>query len=129
MEPFSWPESLPSNRIKAFQELTKGRILTTKLNEMANHPENIESDIKSDDGAVVQISEIFRNTLSILSSTNLPGTFHHPTNDVGFPRSGNIHKKSKDFRKSIKILRSVKTKRGCYKRRYAFILYYILTSI
>ncbi|KAI3759957.1 hypothetical protein L1987_50344 [Smallanthus sonchifolius] len=120
MEHFSWPESLPNTRIKAIQELTKGRILIDNLSEMVGQPENIESDIQSVNGLVVRISGMFENTLSILSSTSLNGILHNPTSDMRSPDSW-YYQKSKDSDESINItttiMTAVKTKRGCHKRR------------
>ncbi|GJZ63369.1 hypothetical protein Tco_0619790 [Tanacetum coccineum] len=56
MESSSWPGSLPCNRIKAIQELTRGQQLTNKLREMLiGQQEKIESDLKLVDGVVAEI--------------------------------------------------------------------------
>ncbi|KAF5785382.1 putative transcription factor WRKY family [Helianthus annuus] len=116
MESSTWPESLPSNRIKAIQELTKGQVLTNKLREMLDRPEKIESDIDSVNDVVVQILGMFDNTLSILSPSNLNGIPHNPTNDVRTPNISD-DQKSEVSEESVKNMISVKPKRGCYKRR------------
>lgn len=128
MENPSWSESFPVSRIKAIQELTGNQMLANKLHEMLRRPEDMESDIKSDNGVVVQISEVFNKTLSILSSTNVNGVLHYPTNGVRSLRTSD-YQKSKDSEKNNNTMISVKTKRGCYKRRYSFILNHILRSI
>ncbi|XP_076931983.1 putative WRKY transcription factor 70 [Bidens hawaiensis] len=123
----SWPESLPSNRIKAIQELTKGQTLTNKLCEMIGRPEKIESDLKSVNGVVVQILGMFDNTLSILTTTNPNGIPSSPANDVSAPTTWD-DQKSEDSNESIKTRAPVKTKRGCYKRRKNASTKTIITS-
>lgn len=110
MESSSWPENLPSNRIKAIQELTQGQQLTNKLREMLGQPHKTESDIKSIDGVVIEILGTFDNTLSILSSSNIK------ENDMRSPSSWDDHK-SEDSGESVKTEIPIKRKRGCYKRR------------
>ncbi|KAI3759958.1 hypothetical protein L1987_50345 [Smallanthus sonchifolius] len=89
-------ESSLSNRIKAIQELTNGQILINKLRAMVDRPEKIESDLKLENGVVVQISRMFDNSCSILCSSNLNEVLHNPTSDV--------------------TMKTLKTKRGSYKR-------------
>ncbi|XP_076929382.1 putative WRKY transcription factor 70 [Bidens hawaiensis] len=121
------PESLPSNRLKAIQELTKGQILTNKLREMIGRPEKIESDLKSVNGIVVHILGVFDNTLSILTTTNPNGIPSSPTNDVSAPTIWD-DQKSEDSNESIKTRAPIKTKRGCYKRRKNASTKTIITS-
>ncbi|XP_076930530.1 putative WRKY transcription factor 70 [Bidens hawaiensis] len=117
MESSSWPESSPTNtRIKAIQELTKCGIITNKLREMQGLPKITVSDLKSDNGVVVQILGMFENTLSILSSPKLNETCNNSTKDVKSSSSGNPHN-SADSGESINTISPKKTKRGCYKRR------------
>ncbi|KAI3805830.1 hypothetical protein L1987_21717 [Smallanthus sonchifolius] len=113
MESSSWPESLPSRRIKAIQELTKGEIITKKLHAMIGRPENIESDLK------LQILGMFENTLQILGSSNINKTPHNPTNDHVRSPSSKDDQKSEDSAESINTKIPLKTKRGCYKRRFS----------
>ncbi|KAI7748207.1 hypothetical protein M8C21_002916 [Ambrosia artemisiifolia] len=113
----NWPESLPSNRIKAIQELTNGQVLTNKLREMLGQPENIKADIESVNGVVAQILGMFDNTLSILSPSNLNGIPHNPNNDVITTPNISDDQKSVVSDESVKTMMPVKTKRGCYKRR------------
>lgn len=119
MESSSWTEGLPSNKIKAIQELTNGHILTDKLREMIGQPEKIESDLKSTDSVVVQILGMFDNTLSILRSSNLNKISHNPTNDMFSPGSWD-DQKQEDLDENIKPIQPIKIRRGCYKRRYVF---------
>lgn len=120
METSSWPENLPSNRIKAIQELTKGEALADNLRELLRQPDKIESDIKLVNGVVEQILEMFDNTISILSPSNiLEGIHHNPTNVVRSLSSCD-DLKSEGSSESIKTVIPLKTKRGCYKRRYIF---------
>ncbi|KVH98671.1 DNA-binding WRKY [Cynara cardunculus var. scolymus] len=114
MESSSWPQSLPSNRIKAIQELTQGQPLINKLRDM--RPEEIESDLRSADGVVGQILGMFDNTLSILSSTEIP---YIPTGDMQSSGSWD-GQTSEDHDETVKTVTPVKTKRGCYKRRNYF---------
>ncbi|KAI3805829.1 hypothetical protein L1987_21716 [Smallanthus sonchifolius] len=105
-------ESSSSNRIKAIQELTNGQIVTNKLHAMLGRPEKIESDLKLENGVVVQILRMFDNTRSILRSSNLNEILHNPTSDVRSSSSW-----PEDFGESIEVTKNVKTKKGCYKRR------------
>ncbi|KAJ0695978.1 putative transcription factor WRKY family [Helianthus annuus] len=117
MESFlSWPESLPSRRTKALQELRNGKVFVDKLQEMLGRPEKIEFDLQSDNGVVVQMMGMFDNALSVYHSSNLNGNPHNPTNNVRSPRSWD-DQKAKDYGKSNRIVTPVKTKRGCYNRR------------
>ncbi|GJX04139.1 probable WRKY transcription factor 70 [Tanacetum coccineum] len=109
MESSSWPGSLPCNRIKAIQELTRGKQLTNKLREMLGQQKKIESDLKLVDAVVVEILGMFDNTLSILNSYTLNEKLTHI-------QSSADDQQSHDSGASDKSVRSVKTKRGCYKR-------------
>ncbi|XP_024972939.1 probable WRKY transcription factor 70 [Cynara cardunculus var. scolymus] len=122
MESSSWPQSLPSNRIKAIQELTQGQPLINKLRDM--RPEEIESDLRSADGVVGQILGMFDNTLSILSSTEIP---YIPTGDMQSSGSWD-GQTSEDHDETVKTVTPVKTKRGCYKRRKDSTTYTKLVS-
>ncbi|XP_076937119.1 putative WRKY transcription factor 70, partial [Bidens hawaiensis] len=115
LESSSWPESSPTNtRIKAIQELTKGENITNKLREMQGLPEITESDLKSDDGVVVQILGMFENTLLILGSPKINETCNNSTKDVKSPSSRNSQN-SADSGESINT--PSRAQRGCYKRR------------
>ncbi|KAJ9544815.1 hypothetical protein OSB04_024522 [Centaurea solstitialis] len=114
MESSSWPLSLPSNRIKAIQELSQGQPLIKKLRDMK--PEEIESDLTSVDGVVGQILGMFDNTLSILSSPSFTEVPYVPTGDMQSSGSWD-GQTSEDRDETVKIAAPVKTKRGCYKRR------------
>ncbi|KAJ0520650.1 hypothetical protein HanIR_Chr10g0461711 [Helianthus annuus] len=116
MESSTWPESLPSNRIKAIQELTKGQVLTNKLREMLDRPEKIKSDIDSVNDVVVRILGMFDNTLSILSPSILIGIPHNPINDV---RSPNISddQKSEVSDESVKNMIPEKTKKRMLQKK------------
>ncbi|KAK9067770.1 hypothetical protein SSX86_011881 [Deinandra increscens subsp. villosa] len=65
----SWPENLPSSRIKAIQELTKGQILTNRLRELLDRPKQIESDSKSVNVVVDKILKIRRKIRMKASET------------------------------------------------------------
>lgn len=114
----NWPGSLASSRIKAIQELTKGQTLTNKLRKWLDQPEKIESNIESVNGVAVQILGMFENTLSIMNSSNLNGSSYNQTNNVRSLSTSWDDQKSVDSHESIKTMIPVKTKRGCYKRRY-----------
>ncbi|KAI3677788.1 hypothetical protein L6452_37058 [Arctium lappa] len=115
MESSSWPQSLPSNRIKAIQELTQGQPLINKLRDM--RPEEIESDLRSIDGVVGQILGMFDNTLSILSSSSFTEIPYIPTGDIKSSGSWDGQTSMENHDETVKIVTPVKTKRGCYKRR------------
>lgn len=112
MESPTWPETFPSNRIQAIQKLIQGRNVINNLYKMLGQAKKIETDLTSEDGAVVQILGLFENTLSIISS-NEP--HQHLMSGFHFPDSSNGHKSNKLY-ESLSI--PAKTKRGCYKRRY-----------
>ncbi|KAI3819146.1 hypothetical protein L1987_12970 [Smallanthus sonchifolius] len=127
METSSWLESLPSNRIKAIQELTQGRILIDKLREMLDQPVKIESGLKS--GTTVQVLRMFENTLSILSPSSskfnrIPDNRHH---DMSSSNNWD-DQRSKDSMESVKTVVPVKTKRGCYKRKKGSSIFTKVTS-
>nr|GEW71410.1 probable WRKY transcription factor 70 [Tanacetum cinerariifolium] len=111
MESSSRPGSLPCNRIKATQELTRGKQLTYKLREMLGQQEKIDSDLKLVDGVVSEILGMFDNTLSILNSYTFNEKLPH------IQSSAVDDQQSHDSGESDKSVRSVKTKRGCYKRQ------------
>ncbi|KAF5785388.1 putative transcription factor WRKY family [Helianthus annuus] len=82
---------------------------------MLHRPYKIESDIKPVSDVTIQISGMFDNTRSILSSTHLNGILHNPS-DVRSSNSSNYHM-SQVSDSSIKTMKPAKTKRGTYKRR------------
>lgn len=114
MESSTWPDNLPSNRIKAIQELTQGKHLTIKLRELLEQPE--KSDRKSIDGVVVQILGMFENTISAINSSSNETSAIPTTGDTRSPSSWD-DQKSEDSSESVKTITPRKTKRGCYKRR------------
>ncbi|PWA44385.1 DNA-binding WRKY [Artemisia annua] len=115
METPTWPESLPSNRIQAIQELIQGQELVSNLYEMLWRPK-IESDPILEDGVVVQILGMFENTLSVMRSCSsidpqlrhLPKDFHSSGGS-----DGTI---SKDSDESQSTLKPGKIRRGCDNR-------------
>ncbi|KAJ0743332.1 putative transcription factor WRKY family [Helianthus annuus] len=116
MESSSWPESLPSNRIKAIQELKDGHILTDKLREVHGRPEKIESDLEAVNNVVIQILGMFDSTLSILRSSSLNGSHHNPNdmrciNDWDAKKPGNFGERTK------KSTTRLNTKTGWKKNR------------
>lgn len=117
----NWPGSLASSRMKAIQELTKGQLLTIKLCELLDRPEKIESDLETVNDVAVQILGTFENTLSILSSSNQTN-YNVRSSCIWDDQT------SEDSSESIKTLIPVKTRRGCYKRRYILYINYTLTS-
>ncbi|KAL4557759.1 hypothetical protein LXL04_035947 [Taraxacum kok-saghyz] len=113
-----WPESLPSSRIKAIEELTQGQHLTTKLRRMLRQPQKIEPDVDSVDDVVKQILGMFDNTLSILNSSSFNEVADVPSGDVRSPTLSSLDdQKSEDYGESSKTVTPMKVKRGCYKRR------------
>ncbi|XP_023772872.1 probable WRKY transcription factor 70 [Lactuca sativa] len=116
MESSCWPESLPSNRIKAIQKLTQGQHLTSKLREMLRRSEKTEPDINSVDDVVGEILGMFDNTLSILNSSSFEEVPDMPIGDIRSPGSWD-DQKSENYGESTKTLTPLKVKRGCYKRR------------
>nr|GEX09765.1 probable WRKY transcription factor 70 [Tanacetum cinerariifolium] len=122
MESSSWPagSNLPCKRIKAIQELTLRKQLTNKLREMLRpQQEKIdESDhLKLVDAVVAEILGIFDNTVSILSNSYTFNEKPHDiqTHDQRFKSSTVDDHDSGESEQST--VRSVKIKRGCYKRR------------
>lgn len=112
METSCLPESLPSNSMKAIQELTQSQHLINKLQEMLDRPKKIESDpILVDD--VGKIIGMFDNTISILNFS----TFNDIRTDDMKSTSRWDDQKLEDSGESAEKL-SPKAKRGCYKRRY-----------
>ncbi|KAJ0650958.1 putative transcription factor WRKY family [Helianthus annuus] len=129
MESPSWPESLPSNRIKAMQELTQGQVLMNKLQEMLGQPEKIEFGYNSVDDTLVQIVGMFNKTLSILSSNspNFNMTPQNRTHDMSSPNNWD-DQRSENFIESVKTVMPIKTKRGCHKRRKSSSIFTKVTS-
>ncbi|KAD4584555.1 hypothetical protein E3N88_22156 [Mikania micrantha] len=115
MESSSWPENLPSNRIKAIKELTQGKVLINRLQKMRDQPQMIESSLKLLDDTTAQILRMFENTISILNS-NSTNSDKIPDHDTSFPNNLD-DQKVEDSIESVKTLAPIKTKRGCYKRR------------
>ncbi|KAJ0449736.1 putative WRKY transcription factor, plant [Helianthus annuus] len=122
MESSSWPESLPSNRIKAMQELTQGQVLMNKLQEMLDQPEKIEFGYNPVDDTLVQIVGMFNKTLSILSSNSptFNKTPQNRTHDMSSPNNWD-DQWSENSIESVKTVMPIKTKRGCHKRRYVIL--------
>nr|WCL15229.1 WRKY1162 [Atractylodes chinensis] len=117
MESSSWPESLPSNRMKAIEELTQGQPLIEKLRQMLRWPEEIKSsDLDPVDDVVGQILGVFDNTLSILNTSSFNQISAIRTGEIKSSRSWD-DQKSEDSGGSVKTLPPLKTKRGSYKRR------------
>lgn len=117
MESTTWPESLPSNRIKAIHELTQGQDLTNNLWEMLQWPRKIECDPSYENDVVVQIVAMFENTLSILGSCTSNQHLHQiPTTDLSTSYSSD-EQKSENLCKSVGTIIPTKLKKGCYKRR------------
>ncbi|GKD76061.1 probable WRKY transcription factor 70 [Tanacetum coccineum] len=113
----NWPETLPSNRIKAMQTLIEGEELTNKLRDVHRWSDAIEPDPKLVDDLAVQILAMFENTLSIMGSHSPNESLQHPTSDLqsSCASDGLKLEISDETPKSIEI--PVKMKRGCYKRR------------
>ncbi|KAJ4832558.1 hypothetical protein Tsubulata_000129 [Turnera subulata] len=118
MDPF-WPENnLPSDRMKAVNELVQGREFANQLKAILNNPKGISDDglaLFSREDLVTKILNSFTNTLSILNradsssgevSDQFPATSH---------RCGG-RKLSEDSGESSKSSTG-KDRRGCYKRR------------
>lgn len=116
MESSSWPECLPSKRTKVIQLLREGQELTNKLRKLLQHPEKILSNKPSADDMLVQISGMFSNTLSILSSCTFNEIPHILTNDIRSP-SDSDGQKTEYTDESPQTVTPVKPKRGCHKRR------------
>ncbi|PWA52221.1 WRKY domain-containing protein [Artemisia annua] len=117
MESYYQPGCLPSNRIKAIQELTEGQQLANKLREMLGQPEKVECDCKSVDSIAVQILGMFDNTLSILNSYSFNEYPDILTEATRYNTSSLDYQKSQNCGENAKFVRSEKNKRGCYKRR------------
>ncbi|XP_071713951.1 probable WRKY transcription factor 70 [Rutidosis leptorrhynchoides] len=121
MEYTSWPESLPSNRTQAMQALTQGQELMDILREMIWMPRiMIESNsTTAQDDLVVQIQQMFENTLSIMSScSSNNNSFQFATSELHSPCSSDDHKSKSSNESNLKTsVTTTKVKRGCYKRR------------
>ncbi|GKA77166.1 DNA-binding WRKY transcription factor, partial [Tanacetum coccineum] len=116
METPTWPESVPSNRIQAIQELIQGQELVNNLYEMLLRPK-IESDPMLEDGVVVQILGMFENTLSVMRSCSSvdPQRRHLPKDFNSLCGSdGTI---SKDSDENQITLKPGKIRKGCDNRR------------
>lgn len=123
MEPSSWPESLPSKRIKAIQHLTQGQQLTTKLREMLKQSEKIVSNRISVDDVLLQISEMFDSTLKIISFCNFSEIPRTTGTDDMRSLGNSGYQNEKHTYENVQTLKPLKPKRGCHKRRYiCFIL-------
>ncbi|MFS7976535.1 putative transcription factor WRKY family [Helianthus anomalus] len=116
MESSSWPESLPSNWIKAIQELKDGHILTDKLREVHGRPEKIESDLEAVNNVVIQILGMFDSTLSILRSSSLNGSHHNP-NDMRFINHWDAKKPGDFGERTKRTTTRLNTKIGWKKKR------------
>ncbi|GJV08608.1 probable WRKY transcription factor 70 [Tanacetum coccineum] len=118
MESSSWPagSNLPCNRIKAIQELTRGKQLTNTLREMLG-PQQEKIDESDHLKLADTVVAMFDNTLSILSNSYTFNEKPHDiqTHDQRFKSSTVDDHDSGESEKST--VRSVKIKRGCYKRR------------
>ncbi|GKE28370.1 hypothetical protein Tco_1443754, partial [Tanacetum coccineum] len=107
--------NLPCNRIKAIQELTRGKQLTNTLREMLG-PQQEKIDESDHLKLADTVVAMFDNTLSILSNSYTFNEKPHDiqTHDQRFKSSTADDHDSGESEKST--VRSVKIKRGCYKR-------------
>ncbi|CAH1446067.1 unnamed protein product [Lactuca virosa] len=112
----TWPESLPSNRIKAFHELIQSQELTNNLREMLQWPRKIECDPTYEDGLVMQIIAMFKNTLLILGSCTSNQHLEIPTSDMCLSYSSDGQKFENSGKNEGNII-PAKRKKGCHKRR------------
>ncbi|XP_071717575.1 probable WRKY transcription factor 70 [Rutidosis leptorrhynchoides] len=119
MESPTWPEILPSNRIKMIQALTRGEEWTNKLRELLRSGEIDPNSSISIDDVVVQVMRMFENTLSIMGSNcnliNEPPRL--PTNDLHSSCYSDVRKSEISDEISPRSITPVKMKRGCYTRR------------
>ncbi|KAL4557760.1 hypothetical protein LXL04_035948 [Taraxacum kok-saghyz] len=112
----TWLEGLPINRIKAFQELNQGQELTNNLREMLQWPRKIKCDPEYEDGLVMQVAAMFKNTLSILDSCTSDQHLQMPAADLclTYSSEGPI---SENFGESEGSITPANRKKGVYKKR------------
>nr|XP_043637176.1 probable WRKY transcription factor 70 [Erigeron canadensis] len=110
----SWPDSLPSKRIKVIEYLVQGQKLTNRLLGMLRQSEkSMSNDQTSVDDVAVQILKMFDSTLAILSSC----TFNEiPRGETKYLSNSNAQN-TEHTDESVQIITPVKPKRGCHKRR------------
>ncbi|PWA64644.1 DNA-binding WRKY [Artemisia annua] len=113
----NWPETLPSNRIKAMQTLIQGEELIDKLRDVYRWSDNVEPDSKLIEVVALQILAMFENTLSIIGSHSSNESLQHPMSDFQYSCISNGLKSEISDESPKSTVIPVKIKRGCYKRR------------
>ena len=117
----TWPESIPSNKKKAIEELVQGRDIANKLRSLLNksagdnNNNNNNSKAAPAEDLVVKILNSFTNSLYILNSAESDEVSQiqantHVTNWNGGPKSS---ESSEETSRNT----THKDRRGCYKRR------------
>ncbi|KAK2981844.1 hypothetical protein RJ640_010361 [Escallonia rubra] len=115
MESITWPENLLNDRKKAIHELLRGREFTNQLGAMLRGPLPAGGSVSAED-LLVKIMGSFRNTISILDSSESDEVSQIPASSRRLDSPCRDGRKSEDSGQSSKTS-AFKDRRGCYKRR------------